>query len=49
MAKIKNTDIVMLNTKFGILVTSEEEGGWDRGNTKGAPVVFVIILFLRCM
>lgn len=30
MAKIKNTDIVMINTKFGILLTSEEEGGWDR-------------------
>lgn len=22
--------IVMINTKFGILLTSEEEGGWDR-------------------
>lgn len=36
MAKIKNTDIVKINTKFGILLTSEEEGGWDQGNIKGA-------------
>lgn len=34
--KKKNTDIVMINTKFGILLTSEEEGGWDQGNIKGA-------------
>ena len=37
----------MINTKSGIVVTSEEEeGDWDLGNTKGASTVFVQFYFL---
>lgn len=40
-----NPGIAMVSTKFEIRVTSEEEGAWGQGKTKGALVVFVSFYF----